>query len=238
VTEATDERVVQAKPDLRRIRSIIVDDDPMVRRAVRDALQESGVIVIAEARDGREGVELACHYEPDVVVLDVFMPGIDGIGAMRRIHERLPKTCCIILSVSADPDLGVMALRAGASGFLTKGEISTASLACILEGALKGEVACSRMLMANVVEELRRLPEAGIGMRPVRSMLTPREWEVLDLMSLGHSTAEIAEELVLSTETVRSHIKNLMRKLGAKSRAEAIERGAHERHPALAAAHA
>jgi len=214
-----------------RIRAIVVDDDAMVRRAVRDALQESGVVVIAEAKDGREGVELAWHYKPDVVVLDVFMPGMDGIAAMNRIHERLPDTCCIMLSVSSDPDLGVLALRSGAAGFLTKGQVSPSGLAAILEGALQGEVAGSRTLMAEVVNELRRLPQAGIGMRPVRSVLTPREWEVLDLMSLGKSTSEIADELVLSSETVRSHIKNLMRKLGAKSRAEAIELGARERKP-------
>jgi DNA-binding NarL/FixJ family response regulator len=214
-----------------RIRAIIVDDDPMVRRAVRDALQESGVIVIAEAKDGREGVELAWHYKPDVVVLDVFMPGMDGIAAMHRIHERHPETCCIMLSVSSDSELGVMALRSGAAGFLTKGEVSPSALAGILEGTLQGEVAGSRTLMANVVNELRKLPQGGIGMRPVRSVLTPREWEVLDLMSLGKSTSEIADELVLSSETVRSHIKNLMRKLGAKSRAEAIELGARERRP-------
>ena len=215
-----------------RIRAIVVDDDPMVRRAVRDALQESGVIVIAEARDGREGVELTWHYKPDVVVLDVFMPGLDGVAAMHRIHDRLPDTCCIMLSVSSDPELGVMALRSGAAGFLTKGQVSPSALAAILEGTLKGEVAGSRTLMAEVVAELRRLPQSGIGMRPVRSVLTPREWEVLDLMSLGRATSEIAEELVLSSETVRSHIKNLMRKLGAKSRAEAIELGARERRPA------
>lgn len=208
---------------------MVVDDDPMVRRTVRDALQESGVVVIAEAKDGREGVELAWHYKPDVVVLDVFMPGLDGISAMRRIHERHPDTCCIMLSVSSDNELGVMALRSGASGFLTKGSVSPSALATIMEGTLKGEVAGSRKLMAEVVAELRRLPRAGIGMRPVRSVLTPREWEVLDLMSLGRTTSGIAEELVLSNETVRSHIKNLMRKLGAKSRAEAVELGARER---------
>ncbi len=217
------------EPAARRIRAMVVDDDAMVRRAVRDALQESGVVVIAEARDGREGVELALHYKPDVVVLDVFMPGMDGIAAMRRIHERHPDTCCIMLSVSSDPELGVMALRSGASGFLTKGSVSPSSLAAVIEGTLRGEVAGSRTLMAEVVNELRRLPQAGIGMRPVRSVLTPREWEVLDLMSLGRSTNEIADDLVLSSETVRSHIKNLMRKLGAKSRAEAIELGARER---------
>jgi DNA-binding NarL/FixJ family response regulator len=234
--QANDKPVATQGPEAaaKRIRAIVVDDDAMVRRAVRDALQESGVVVIAEAKDGREGVELTWHYKPDVVVLDVFMPGMDGIAAMNRIHERLPSTCCIMLSVSSDPDLGVMALRSGAAGFLTKGQVSPAGLAAILEGALQGEVAGSRTLMAEVVNELRRLPQAGIGMRPVRSVLTPREWEVLDLMSLGKGTSEIADELVLSSETVRSHIKNLMRKLGAKSRVEAIELGARERKPEAA----
>jgi DNA-binding NarL/FixJ family response regulator len=125
-----------------------------------------------------------------------------------------------------------MALRAGAAGYLTKGAISRSSLADIIRGALDGEIAASPRLVADLVAELRRMPQGGIGMRPVRSVLTPREWEVLDLMSLGHSTRQIAEELVLSTETIRTHVKNLMRKLGAKSRHEAIARGAQERHAA------
>jgi NarL family two-component system response regulator LiaR len=213
----------------RRIRAIVVDDDPDMRRAVHDALQQSGVVVIAQASEGRQGIELVWHYKPDVVMLDVFMPGLDGISAMHRIHERLPDACCIMLSVSSDPDLGVMALRAGAAGFLTKGDISPSNLVGIIRGALNGEVAASPRLVADVVAELRRMPQGGIGMRPVRSILTPREWEVLDLVSLGYSTGRIAEELVLSPETIRSHVKNLMRKLGAKSRREAIERGARER---------
>ena len=215
-----------------RIRAIVVDDDSGVRAAVRDALQQSGVVVIAQAADGREGVELAWHYKPDVVVLDVFMPGVDGVTAMQRIHERLPEACCIMLSVSEDSELGILALRAGAAGFLSKGSISPGKLAEIIRGALEGEVAASPRLVAGVVAELRRMPQGGIGMRPVRSVLTPREWEVLDLMSLGRTTRQIADELVLSNETVRTHIKNLMRKLGASSRNEAIDLGARERQAA------
>jgi NarL family two-component system response regulator LiaR len=215
-----------------RIRAIVVDDDPAVRQAVHDALQESGVVVIAQAGDGRQGVELVWHYRPDVVVLDVFMPGLDGVSAMQRIHARQPDACCIMLSVSDDRDLGVLALRAGAAGFLTKGSISPSSLAQIIRRALDGEVAASPKLVADVVAELRRTPQGGIGMRPVRSILTPREWEVLDQMSLGRTTRQIADELVLSNETVRSHVKNLMRKLGARSRQEAIELGQRERQAA------
>jgi two-component system nitrate/nitrite response regulator NarL len=89
--------------------------------------------------------------------------------------------------------------------------------------------------VADVVAELRRVPQGGIGMRPVRSILTAREWEVLDLISLGRTTRQIADELVLSSETVRTHVKNLMRKLGASSRREAIELGARERQAAESA---
>ena len=211
----------------------MVDDDPAVRQAVHDALHESGVVVIAQASDGRQGVELVWHYKPDVVVLDVFMPGLDGVSAMQRIHERLPAACCIMLSVSADPELGVLALRAGAAGFLTKGSISPSSLAQIIRKApWRAKWPPHRSSWPTWWPNCRRVPQGGIGMRPVRSVLTPREWEVLDQMSLGQSTRQIADELVLSHETVRTHVKNLMRKLGACSRQEAIELGARERQAA------
>jgi len=174
------------------------------------------------------------HYKPDVVVLDVSMGGLDGIEALKRIHAQLPDTRVIILSPTADPQLGVLALRRGATGFLTRDEMTIAKLGWTLLRALDGEIACSRKLVASIVSELRRLPDDGIGIRPVHSVLTQREWEVLDYMCLGWSTAQIAENLVVSTETVRSHIKNLMRKLGTRSREEAVALAARERAATLA----
>jgi DNA-binding NarL/FixJ family response regulator len=132
--------------------------------------------------------------------------------------------------------MGFVGLRAGAGGYLSK-DVEVDMLPQALEGAVRGEAAISRRLSMRLIEQLRRLPEATSGMRPVRSPLTAREWEVVDLLYEGKSTDEIADALVLSTETVRSHIKNLMRKLGATTRAEAVElahraRGGSGRPPA------
>jgi two-component system, NarL family, response regulator LiaR len=113
-------------------------------------------------------------------------------------------------------------LRAGAVGYLSK-NLDVDVLPQALDGALKGEAAISRRLSMKLIEQLRRVPEASTGMRPVKSPLTAREWEVVDLLYEGRTTDEIADALVLSTETVRSHIKNLMRKLGARTRGEAVE---------------
>jgi len=103
-------------------RAVIADDDPFARRVIKDVLQRSGVIVIAEARDGRQAVELTLHYHPDVVVMDVVMPELDGIMATREIRRRLPEQLIIVLTGASEDDheLGLQALRAGASGFLSK----------------------------------------------------------------------------------------------------------------------
>ncbi len=204
------------------LRVIIADDDPLARRVVRDVLQEAGIVIIAEAGTGLEAVDLTLHYSPDVVLMDVLMPELDGLSATRRIAARSPQTCVVVFTASGDDRTGLLALRLGASGFLTK-DVDVAALPRALRGARRGEAAVSRHLTMQLVEGLRRVRDDGIGMRPVRSTLTGREWEVLDLLSQGRSTDDIAEILVLSTETVRSHVKNLLRKLGVRSREEAVE---------------
>jgi DNA-binding NarL/FixJ family response regulator len=205
-----------------RLRVLIADDDPLARRALRDALQEAGCAVAADATDGQEAVELALHYRPDVVLMDVGLPRIDGIAAMRQILVQAPEVRVVMLSRTNDEDAGLLALGAGASGYLSK-DIDLTSLPRAMRGVIEGEAAVSRALTMRLIERLRTLPRETRGMRPVKSPLTPREWEVLDLMTAGCSTHEIADELVLSPETVYSHIKNLLRKLGVHSRAEAIE---------------
>src|SRR5918992_124757 len=166
---------VEGEDGAAAIRTVLADGDPLARRTIRDALQRGGITVVAEATTGTEAVELATFYRPDAVVMDVKMPGIDGIEATRIIHERSPDTCVVLLAEESEGAPGLRAIRAGA------------------------------------------------GLRPVRSTLTDREWEVLDLVAAGAGTEEIARTLVLSTETVRSHLKNLYRKLGVRSRDEAAE---------------
>ena len=203
------------------MRVIVADDDPFARRMIKESLQRAGVVVVAEAHDGRQAVELAVFYRPDVVLMDVVMPELDGISATRQIVEAIPEQLVVMLTSSDEDDMGFVGLRAGAVGYLSK-DVDVDVLPQALDGAMKGQAAISRRLSMKLIEQLRRAPEATTGMRPVKSPLTAREWEVVDLLYEGKTTDEIADALVLSTETVRSHIKNLMRKLGASSRADAV----------------
>jgi NarL family two-component system response regulator LiaR len=204
------------------LRTIIADDDPLVRRLIRDTLQRADVTVIAEASTGREAVELALFYRPDVVVMDFMMPEMDGIEATRRIFEHDPSIRVVMLTGAGDEELGLRGLRAGAAGYLSK-EVELDALPRALRGALEGEAAISRQLAMKLIERYRAAPTGGAGLRPVRSRLTDREWEVLDLLSTGATTDQIAKTLVLSSETVRSHLKNLYRKLEVNSRDEAVK---------------
>lgn len=204
------------------IRTVLADGDPLARRTIREALNGDGVVVVAEATTGREAVELAAFYRPDAVVLDAALPLLDGIEAARAIHERDQDLCIVVLASTADDEQALLSLRAGAVGYLSK-EVDPEVLPRILRGALEGEAAISRRLAMKLVEAYRRRPRGGKGLRPVRSDLTDREWEVLDLLAAGAGTEEIARTLVLSTETVRSHLKNLYRKLGVTSRGEAAQ---------------
>jgi len=207
--------------DAQPLRTIVVDDDPLVRRLIKDTLQDAGVIVIAEAANGREAVELALFYRPDVVVMDYMMPELDGIEATRRIYDGDPEIRVVLLTGAADDSLGLRGLRAGAAGFLSK-DMELASLPRALRSAYEGEAAISRKLAMQLVQHFRSAPAAGMGLRPVRSALTDREWEVLDLLSGGASNEDISRVLVLSPETVRTHLKNLYRKLEVRSRADAV----------------
>jgi DNA-binding NarL/FixJ family response regulator len=205
----------------RRLRVIVADDDPLARRLVRDALQLADVVVVADASDGREAVELARFYKPDIVLMDVVMPVMDGIEATKRITAAVPETRVVMLTRSDDDELGLLGLRAGAVGYLTK-DVSVEAIPRAIRGAHAGQAAISRELSMRLVERLQSLPEGGAGVRPVRSSLTPREWEVLDLLCADKGTEQIADELVLSIETIRSHVKNILRKLGVGSREEAV----------------
>jgi len=204
------------------LRAVIADDDAFARRMIKDALQESGILVIAEAQNGREAVELVLFYRPDIVVMDIVMPGTDGIAATRQIVKEIPEQRVVLLTSSDEEDMGLLGLRAGAVGFLTK-DVDINVIPRALLSALEGEAVISRRLGMRLVEHLRQSPEGGAGLRPVKSPLTPREWEVVDLLYEGRTTDQIAETLVLSTETVRSHVKHILRKLGARTRAEAVE---------------
>jgi NarL family two-component system response regulator LiaR len=215
------------------LRVIVADDDALARRMLRDVLQAAGIVVIAEASGGREAVELSHFYKPDVVIMDLVMPGIDGLAATRQLAAKAPGVKVVILTSSDDDDIGIMTLRAGAVGFLSK-SVGLDALPRALRGARDGEAVVSRRMTMKLVEALRRQREDGSGLRPIRSPLTSREWEVLDLLCQGASTDDVAAALVLSAETVRSHVKNVLRKLDVRSRREAVEAAQRMRQGLLA----
>ena len=201
---------------------LIADGDELARNALRGALENGRLSVIGQAADAEQAVSLAKRCRPDVFVLDGGLPPEGGVAAMEQLARAAPGAHAIILGDSDDEDAGLHALMHGAAGYLPRG-IALESLAHAVEGVMRGEAAISRAMAGRLAARVRALSEGLSGMRPVRSPLTTREWEVLDLLRSGASTGQIAEELVLSPDTVHSHVQHIMRKLHAHSRAEAVE---------------
>jgi len=194
-------------------RVLIADDHAPTRDDMRDALERSGrFVVCAEAADGSSAVEAALRERPDLCLLDIRMPGTSGIAATREITTRLPGTKVVMITVSLDDDDLLNALRAGAVGYLLK-DIDADRLPYALNDALQGGAPIPRRLVARLVSEFR---DHGPRRRPVTEPgydLTSREWEVLNLLREGKSTAQIAAKLFVSTATVRSHVAAVLRKL-------------------------
>ncbi len=203
---------------------IIADPDPLTRAAVKEMLRaERGFTVVAEARDGVEAVELSTHYEPDLLVTELALDRWDGLEVTRRVGSGSPRTRVVLFTTRHDDEAALEALRAGAAAVLTK-ESSPEEVRAALLGVHDGHTIVPPQVVTLLVDHLRSAPSPGRGFRPINSSLTNREWEVIDRMAAGESTREMAEALVLTEDTIYSHVKNLMRKLGARSRAEAIER--------------
>lgn len=212
-----------------RARLLVVDPDPLARRALVDGLRlDGGFRIVGQASDGVDAVELALHYRPDVVILATALPRLDPVSACERITSAFPQCRVVLIATAADLELEIRAVRAGAVGFLPKAA-DTAALSHALERIVRGHKVISSALTSHLVDRLRRTPEAGTGTRPVKSALTSREWEVLDLVCAGSTTRDIAGSLFLSSETVNSHVKSIMRKLGVHSRADAVAAAAKMR---------
>jgi NarL family two-component system response regulator LiaR len=206
-----------------RPRVLVADPDQLARRALTDSLRaDGGFTVIGQASEGVEVVELARHYRPDIVLISTTLPGLDAVSACAQIVSTRAETRVVMLATSSDLELETRAMRAGASGFVVK-TTDTESIKDALVVVSAGHAIITPELTAALVERLRRTPADGTGTRPVKSTLTNREWEILDLICGGASTREIAESLYLSTETVNTHAKNVLKKLGVHSRAAAVE---------------
>ena len=206
------------------LRTIVADDDPLVRRLIRDTLQMDGVTVIAEASTGREAVELALFYRPDVVLMDYMMPELDGIEATRRVVDPAngePPVRVLMLTTFDLNEYVYEALRAGASGFLLK-DVPPEHLVAGIRVVAEGEALLAPSITRRLIQEFASA--APTPAEPPRGLdeLTARELEVFKLLARGLSNAEIAEELVVSETTVKTHVARVLMKLGLRDRVQAV----------------
>ena len=204
------------------IRIVIADDHPPTRAGVRVALEDGGFTVCSEHGDATGAVRAALQERPDVCLLDVNMPG-NGITAAARIHAALPETAVVMLTVSNDNNDLFDALRAGASGYLLK-DTDPVRLPYALRGVLEGEAALPRALVARLIDEFRDREQRRVSLLKRRSVeLTSREWQVLELLRTGLTTGEIADQLVISRVTVRTHVSAILKKLQVGNRKAALQ---------------
>lgn len=214
---------------------VIVDGDPLARSALRARLTaEPDFDVVGEAEDAFRGMALVGRERPDLVLVDftaIDRSGGDTIGELIRSS---PGTACIVLALEGDEDAQLRALRAGAAGWLLK-SIDLEVLPRVLRGVRNGEAAVTRALGSRLLEEATRIGGGDMRrLRPVRSSLTQREWEVADLLVEGATTSQVADALAVSPATVRTHVKHILGKLGMHSREEAIRYVERVRHASWA----
>jgi DNA-binding NarL/FixJ family response regulator len=202
-----------------RLRVVIADDQPMMRAGFKAVLEATGDIqVVAEASTGAEAVAAAKQHAPDVVLMDIRMPEMDGIEATRQ----LPRQRVLILTTFGLDDYIIAALRAGASGFLLK-DAPTAQVVDAVRAVAAGDAVLSPAVTRQLLDQVgRRLP-AAVSQKPeALTRLTEREREVLRMLAAGLTNAEIAHALVVTEATVKSHVSNLLGKLGLRDRVQAV----------------
>jgi DNA-binding NarL/FixJ family response regulator len=203
------------------VRVLLVDDQDLVRMGIRMALEADGAIeVVAEAGDGGEALVLARRHRPDVVLMDVRMPGTDGITATAQLVAELPSIAVLVLTTFDLDDYAFSAIRAGASGFLLK-NARPAELRAAVHAVAAGEAVTSPRVTRRLMELVRPALRTAAPDPRVAS-LTAREREVLTLMAEGLTNSEIAEAFVVSESTVKSHVNRLLAKLGARDRVHAV----------------
>ncbi len=208
------------------LRIVVADDQRAVREALATVLDaEPGLEVVGLAADGDEAVELAHRFSPEVVLMDLRMPNVDGVTATMRLAAELPGVKVVVLTTFADDASILAALEAGAAGFLTK-DAGREQIALAVRSAAAGQAVLDPIAQASLLRAASPPVADGAtissGPEPLPDDLTPREADVLRAIAAGHSNAEIAAELFISEVTVKSHINHLFAKIRARSRAEAV----------------
>jgi DNA-binding NarL/FixJ family response regulator len=205
-----------------RIRVVVIDDHDLFRGGMVQLLREHGVETVAEARLAAEGIELVCRHAPDVVLMDLNMPGMSGIEATQRLQAAAPLARVLVLTVVDDEHAVTEAMLAGAFGYLLK----DAPIAQTVEGiraAARGEAAIAPRVATHLVRRLRR-PSQPVPATVEEGQLTPRELEILELIARGMDNSEIARVLFLSQHTVKNHVSSILVKMQVENRIQAAVR--------------
>ena len=203
--------------DMAKIRVLVTDDHAIVRDGICALLALTGDIeAVGEATNGREALEMVSRLSPDIVLMDIVMPLMDGLEATRRIHKEFPETKVIVLTQYEDKEYVIPVIEAGASGFISKG-VAASELTSAIRSVYRGDSFLSPSIARLLVEDYREIARAGKS-RDASEQLTDREREILKLLAEGHSTREIAQMLVISPKTVERHKTNLMAKLDIHNR--------------------
>jgi DNA-binding NarL/FixJ family response regulator len=198
---------------------MLADDHRMLREGLGRSMREQGFDVVGEASDGAEAVAMAQRVRPDVILMDVTMPEMDGVEACRQVRLELPGTQVVMLTMHADQEVLASAIRAGASGYLVK-DCSTEEIASAVRMAASGETALSPQLAASMLNEVRKWDKAAAAEE--ERVVTKREEEVLQLIADGCSTPEVAAKLYISQKTVKNHLASIYQKLDARDRTQAV----------------
>jgi DNA-binding NarL/FixJ family response regulator len=204
-------------------RTLVVDDHPLTRAALVGLLEQHAFPVVAEAGGGEEAIERARELQPDIVLLDLSMPGLGGLEALPRLRAAAPGCDVVVLTASGTEENLLAAIRAGAAGYLLKTE-PPERIAEFLDGVAHGEAALSGEVARRLLDRVRDGGRLDSGVpESIAADLSAREVEVLLLLDEHLGTDEIAKRLFISEHTVRSHVKSLLRKLGVSSRREALD---------------
>jgi DNA-binding NarL/FixJ family response regulator len=201
------------------VRLLLADDHRMLRHGLRLCMEQAGFEVAGEAGDGEEAVRMTQALRPDVVLMDVTMPVLDGVEATRLIHQRLPGARVVMLTMHGESDVMARAIQAGAVGYLLK-DCSTEEVASAVRLAASGDGALSQELASSMLAEVKR---AATG-QPGGAAISPREEEVLQLVADGLSLPEVAAQLYISVKTVKNHLASIYQKLDARDRTQAVLR--------------
>jgi DNA-binding NarL/FixJ family response regulator len=208
---------------LMRPRVLIVDDHPLTREALATLLAGNDFDVVGQASDGHEAIELAGKLRPQLVLLDLSMPGLDGLAALPGLRDAVPDAEVIVLTASGTEDNLLAAIRAGAAGYLLKSEPPD-RIVGFLRGVVRGEAALSGEVARSLLDQVREGGYRNGGVPDdIAGALSAREVEVLLLLDEHLGTDDIAKRLFISEHTVRSHVKSLLHKLNVSSRREALE---------------